>query len=339
MSCGLGAVILVFMLVKYNVDVNPAVVDNKSLATELLELQAHEKALSDQVAAVDEVRAQTSASIEDLSQRIAQIQQDLAGTQQLSDQQRSELAAIEKKIAEMQVAQTPDLIESENVGEENYIIGLKVEGSKIAIMVDSSASMTDEILIDVIRRKNRPDAEKQAGPKWQRVRRIVDWLLARIPPDSDVALIAFDATARNVGPSDWVSGRNAQAVNELRSTMASLIPSGPTNLQAGLRAAHDLNPSNVYLITDGLPTKGLSNFKNLNPFASCSSLRGTSTTISGECRLKLFQHSVSQEFPSDNIPVNVVLLPIEGDPAAAGAYWTWTSQTGGLTISPADSWP
>lgn len=339
MSCGLGAIILVFMLVKYNVAVKPAPIENKSLETELQELQARESALSRQVTAADAARTKAAGDVAALSARIAKIQADVSGKQNLSQQQQSELSAIEKQIAAMQAAQTADVVENENAGEENYIIGLKVEGSRIAILIDSSASMTDEILIDVIRRKNRSDVEKRAGPKWRRAMRIVEWLLARVPPDSEVALIAFDQTARKLGPSDWVSGRDAQALGVMRSAMTSLVPGGPTNLQAGLRELDEINPSNVYLITDGLPTKGLSNFANLNPFARCGSLRGSSTTISGECRLKLLRHSILKEFPTTGVPVNVVLLPIEGDPAAAGAYWSWTSATGGLLISPAESWP
>ena len=48
-------------------------------------------------------------------------------------------------------------------GEEDYLLGLKVEGRRIAILIDRSASMTDERLIDIIRRKVRTDAEKRAG--------------------------------------------------------------------------------------------------------------------------------------------------------------------------------
>jgi hypothetical protein len=39
------------------------------------------------------------------------------------------------------------------------------------------------------------------------------------------------------------------------------------------------------------------------------------------------------------VKVNVILLPIEGDPQASPEFWNWTASTGGLLISPAESWP
>ncbi len=337
MSCGLGAVILVFMLVKYNVDVVPT--KNDSLEVELSQLKSEARVLGEQVAVINAAREKTLADIEAVSGQLSQIEKEVAGKKGLSEKQEQELVAIQKKIAAMEAAQTEDVIENKNAGEETYIAGLRVEGRKIAILIDSSASMTDEILIDVIRRKNRPDNEKKSGPKWQRVLRIADWLLARLPKDSEVAVIAFDEQARVLGSNSWVPSRNGAELKKIQIALSSAVPTGATNLQAGLRVLGHLEPSNVYLVTDGLPTKGLSNYKSLNPFASCNSLTGSSNSISGECRLKLFHHSIANETLGVKVPVNVVLLPIEGDPQASAAYWSWTSETGGLLISPAESWP
>ena len=49
------------------------------------------------------------------------------------------------------VEKKTDIIKIENKGEENYILGLKVEGRKIIILLDASASMTNEKLIDIIK--------------------------------------------------------------------------------------------------------------------------------------------------------------------------------------------
>jgi hypothetical protein len=65
---------------------------------------------------------------------------------------------------------------------------------------------------------------------------------------------------------------------------------------------------------------------------------GKSATISGECRLKLFRQSI-RDSSLRGVTVNVILLPIEGDPDAANEYWAWAAQSGGLVISPAANWP
>jgi len=39
------------------------------------------------------------------------------------------------------------------------------------------------------------------------------------------------------------------------------------------------------------------------------------------------------------VPVNVILLPMEGDPLAPGAYWALARRTDGAFMSPARDWP
>jgi len=218
------------------------------------------------------------------------------------------------------------------------VMGLKVEGQKIAFLIDSSASMTDEKLIDIIRRKTGTDSEKKQGPKWQRSKRIMHWLLARAPKGSQVAVITYNGKARSLGGSGWLRSTDAGGMQAVFRDLDAVIPTGATNLQRGLQAVARLRPTVIYLLTDGLPTAGLSRYASLNPFASCGGLLGRSTKISGACRVKLFRQSLADSAPG-SVRVNVILLPIEGDPQAAPEYWRWTGATGGLLISPAESWP
>ena len=82
-------------------------------------------------------------------------------------------------------------------------------------------------------------------------------------------------------------------------------------------------PENVFLITDGLPTIGTDApwFKK----------------VSGEKRLKLFNRAV--KLLPDKVPVNVILFPLEGDPAAASAYWKLAALTRGAYFCPSPDWP
>ena len=40
-----------------------------------------------------------------------------------------------------------------------------------------------------------------------------------------------------------------------------------------------------------------------------------------------------------NVPVNVVLSPMEGDPMAASEFWKLAQNTGGSFMAPAEDWP
>jgi len=336
MSCGLGAIILVFMLVKHNVNDSSVELDN--LQNDIQQLE--EKKLKAQ-----QIVQNTKAQLAENSRTENTARKELAAKQAILSQTSADIELTSKQlellksaIKTIKVLKKDDLIETQQVQEQHYLLGLKVEGPKIAILVDNSASMTHEKLIDIIKTKNGSSQEKQQAEKWIRTQKVVAWLLARLPKNSDVIVVAFNEKAKNLGSANWAKANSSSTINAILSDLNTLVPEGATNLQQGLQAINTFSPSNLYIITDGLPTKGESRYKSLNPFASCSSLSGNSTIISGECRVKLFKQTIKESAKS-NIQVNVILLPLEGDPDATNQYWSWTAATGGLVLSPAGDWP
>jgi hypothetical protein len=337
MSCGLGAIILVFMLVKHNVDNSS--VESELLSADLSRLESQQKALRDSLAEVQGQTAEAEGGVATSSAEIARLKAAIAQQKSANAKDMAQLKRLEQTIKTTEVAKPADVIAKDAVGEQNYVMGLKVEGQRIAILLDASASMTDEKLLDVIRRKTGSDADKRQGPKWKRSQEIVRWLLARLPKDADVSVIAFNDKAQVMGAKAWVPAQDANALGAIYQSVQAVVPSGPTNLQKGLMELTAHKPSNVYIITDGLPTDGESNYRSLNPFASCGSLLRKATTISGECRVKLFRQTLAESAPRAGVVVNVILLPIEGDPEASPEFWVWTAETGGLLITPAENWP
>ncbi len=336
MSCGLGAIILVFMLVKHSVtDTTP---ETDLLKEDIIQLELQEQQLQQTLAELVDVSKSDAEKIEKLKARIAQLKNKLKQKDLSLIEKQNKLAALKNDIKNRPIAQKNDIIEDDRGGEENYLIGLKVEGQKILILVDSSASMTDEKLLNIIRRKNGTTKHKQAGPKWIRTKKTVRWLLARVPKSSRVSIIAFNDSVTKIGGTGYKNTGNKSTLNGLYQEIDKLVPEGATNLQKGLIAAAQEKPTNLYLITDGLPTKGESRYSSLNPFANCNSLLGRSNVISGECRVKLFRHTIKETALSE-VTINIILLPIEGDPDASNEYWAWTAMTGGLLISPAQDWP
>lgn len=337
MSCGLGAIILIFMLIKHNVD--NAVVETELLQADLQRLQSQEREIQNTVSSVKIQIQETDEAVRAASGKLTDLQSSITAQSQETTQNQRQVAQLKKAIESTSAAEKSDVVENTKVGEQNYLMGLKVEGPKIAILLDHSSSMTDETLIDVIHRKNSPEAVQRQGPKWTRSKEIVKWLLARLPRSSDVAVIAFNSKAKILGGAGWQSGTDAAAISNIMQELDGLTPTGATNLQIGLTTLAPLKPTNVYIITDGLPTDGESNYRSLNPFSACGSLIGKSTTISGDCRVKLFRQTITESSPPNGAVINVILLPIEGDPQASPEFWAWTAATGGLLISPAGNWP
>jgi hypothetical protein len=328
MACGLGAIVLILMLVKFNASTDVPSNEIERLQQELNALENNAVALQATIAQTSKAISAQSASLAKSKQRVTQLTQQKSTEQQALINKKAVLADVEKSIAAAAPMQADDNASLQGVGEETYLLGLKVEGKNIGILIDTSASMTDEKLIEIIRRKIGSDAKKQSAPKWRRTKRVVQWLLARVPTSSQVSVVSFNSTASKVGSKSIVAANNRNAMKQ-----------NGTNLQIGLSEIRTLNPkiSHLYIITDGLPTLGKRS-KSLRSLASCASLFSNAKTITGECRLRLFFYSL-QQVKMSGIQVNVILLPLEGDPQAPQAYWEWTASTGGLLISPAASWP
>jgi len=336
MSCGLGAVVLVFMLVKHNV--SSSTTETDLLAGDVQRLEVQQEELQQTLAQLLNISQSEAEKIAQLRARLTQLEQSLSQKQLSLVQKKDQLAALKNDISKRPLAQKEDLVEDDRGGEENYLMGLKVEGRRVAVLIDSSASMTDEKLLDIIKRKNGSVADKKRGPKWLRTRKTVRWLLARVPKTSQLAVISYNGSVKSLGSTNWFKADKPATLQGLYSELDKIVPEGATNLQKGLQAVSGRGATDLYVITDGLPTVGESRYASLNPFASCSSLLGKSSTISGECRLKLFRQTIKDSKLS-GIKVNVILLPIEGDPDAVNEYWGWAALSGGLMISPAVNWP
>lgn len=336
MACGLGAVILVFMLVKHNASDLP--VEPDLLLRDVQQLEQQQLELQELLAVAKEIGHTDFLKISELKTKLADLNLAIERKNPILVQKRQELEKLKKDISATPVAESEDPIADDRGGEENYLMGLRVQGRRIAILVDSSASMTDETLLEIIKRKNGTEQNKKQGPKWRRTRNTVRWLLARVPRSSQVAVIYFNDDKHAQRLQSWLAADGPETLKNLYKQIDTIVPEGGTNLQKGLKAVSQLGPTDLYLITDGLPTTGDSRYGSLNPFARCSSLRGNSSTISGECRVKLFRQTIKESSPP-NTKINVVLLPIEGDPDAINEYWSWAALTGGLVISPAENWP
>jgi hypothetical protein len=157
---------------------------------------------------------------------------------------------------------------------------------------------------------------------------MTEWLSTRFPVTSKYQIYTFNTQAESVvagTKGKWLEVSNNSQLNQTFDALAQVIPEGGTSLENVFLDISKLSPQpdNIYLLTDGLPTQGR------------SPPRGT--TISGRNRLELFEDAILR-IPS-NIPVNIILLPMEGDPMAASAFWQLAQITGGSFMSPSEDWP
>ena len=336
MSCGLGAVILVFMLVKFNV--SDSNIEENRLEREVQRLEVKEDELQQTLEQLRDTSLSETEKIAKLNSKLIRLEQSLSKKELSLVNKKDQLAALKNDISNRPIAHKEDLVEDDRGGEEDYLMGLKVEGRRIVVLIDSSASMTDETLLNIIKRKNGSVSDKKRGPKWLRTKKTVRWILARAPKTSQLSVIYFNDSVKTHGKSSWVNANSSATLKALYQQLDTIVPSGATNLQIGLQAVAKRGATDLYVITDGLPTVGESRYASLNLFSGCSSLLGKSSTISGECRVRLFRQTI-QDSNLRGVKVNVILFPLEGDPDAVNEYWGWAGSTDGLVFSPAANWP
>jgi len=188
--------------------------------------------------------------------------------------------------------------------------------------------MLDESLVNIIRlQEPRPGPAAQAR-KWRRAVDTLDWLVTQIPRGARFQVYAFDVAARSaVAGSDgqWLDGSDPEVPRpggrDHRPDRAGGRHLAQQRLRRrpGAQTAARQHPACDRRPADpGQPAAALGH--GLAPAAPRALPR---------------RHD---ELPS-GVPVNVILLPMEGDPMAAPAFWQLAIATRGSFLVPSRDWP
>lgn len=344
MSCGFGAVVLVFLIIDHSI-VEQARELNQDLLSEVNLLEEDitdgESGLVRLRNALDEVDLQiveaqgratrVTEQISESEALIAALRQDTSDSADL-DRLKADIRALEEDVKRLRQSaeDTSGRSAREFTGDGNrqYLTGLNLGGRHIVILFDVSASMLADRLVNIIRLRNMGPEVQRSAEKWSRALNSVDWLTAQLPVGSKYQVIAFSTDARPVlagTEGQWLEVANQPQLEAVSRALRELLPQGGTSLENAFIALNRLSPApdNIILITDGLPTQGT------------SPPRGS--TVSGRQRLDLYQQAV-RRLPR-NVPVNTILLPMEGDPMAASAFWQLAQASRGSFITPSRDWP
>ena len=340
MSCGFGAVALIFLIIKHDVD-------NQ---TESLhpQLQAEVSLLEEEILDGEANLVRAKNTVSDVDQRIAEAQglariinEDLNTVQAAiknTDDPNQDISALQQKLQELESEKQRLQEENEKLGNKSrrfvgqgnrqYLTGLKLGGSNVLILLDSSASMLGETIVNIVRRRNMDTSAKLASEKWQRALGTVEWLTAQLPQAASYQIFNFNTQASaGISGSErqWLKVSDKAQLERVVDNLRQVTPENGTNLYQSFTALAGLSPApdNIFIITDGLPTLGRKAPKK--------------NTITGPDRLKLFNEAI--ELLPKGVPVNTILLPLEGDIMAAPAYWQLAQVTQGAFLTPSKDWP
>lgn len=345
MSCGFGAVVLVFLIIDHSIEVQTQDL-NQDLMSEVdfLEEEVTEgeeglvrlrNTLSDtdlQMVEAQGLATRINDDIEEYEALIEALRVDGYDDDDDIDALQAEILALESELKKMQSAAQEDGGRSARsyLGEGNrqYLTGLNLGGRNIAILLDASASMLADRLVNIIRLRNMDPALQRKADKWTRAVNTVNWLTAQLPVNADYQLITFNTQATWAVPETagkWLEVADQTRLEDITGRLDKLTPAGGTSLENAFLALQRLAPApdNIFLITDGLPTQG----------------RGgpNGSKVSGQARLRHYRQAIKQLPPG--VPVNIILAPMEGDPMAASEFWQLAQLTRGSLLSPSKDWP
>ena len=344
MSCGFGAIILFFMIINadtvkrkenLNQDLQGEV---EKLEKEIIEGRKYLVDLNNSLEQSEEIIDNTEGLSKRILQQIKEKREELAEYESDNLAQiehinklKAELKSLEEANRRLEAgaadfeSQGESYVHFSGEGQRQYITGLRISGERLLILVDASASMLADSIVNVIRYRYLPDGEKIRTEKWQQVVKTVEWISTRIPRNSQFQIVIFNETFTTLVKQDWLDGGKPEDLHAAIEAMRRTVPQKGTSLFHVFEYIRKLKqkPDNIYLLTDSLPTQGKSKpFKN---------------KVSAKQRLRHFADAVS-ELPG-GVPINVILFPMEGDPEAASAYWMLATRTNGVFFSPANDWP
>jgi hypothetical protein len=345
--CGFGAIILLVVILNANV-VRERTAQTADLRAELQRATALETLAREEMAKLNGDVAAVESQQAELTQQAEQVERRIRDTARRAQDAEARAQALRGSIASLQaqgaaVEQAVALLRAKTTqqwdggkrpvgfsgdGQRQYLTGLKLGGERTLILLDSSASMLDETVVNVVRWKLMDPQIRRNAPKWQRAVRTTHWLIANLRPGKQFQVYRFNTEAAPlVAGTDgkWLSTDDAGQMSASIRAAREFAPTGGTSLHRAFAVIERLSPrpDSVVLLTDGLPTQGR--------------VAESDRLISADERLQLFTDA-TRVLPS-GVPINTLLFPMEGDPAAAGSFWQLAIASQGSFITPSRDWP
>ena len=347
MSCGFGAVILFFMIINSHVnattddDTQALMAETNRLEIEVLEGRKNlalarntKQKLEVQMEDAESQIAQIMALIQELQAELDKYDNDTLAKIQRVEKLQSDIKTLEEEIKRLLALKQQQDAAGEQIrtfkgeGDRQYLTGLKLGGDHTLILVDRSASMLSDKLVNILRRRNLPESEQLRSRKWRQVVASVDWLTSQFQQGSKFQIYMFNNTAEPVirgSEGVWLEAEDDTQLDEAIRVLRRTVPKNGTNMHAAFRVVKDLSPrpDNIILLVDGMPT--------MEEEAT------TKAVVSSNERGNIFARAV-RELPS-GIPVNIMLYPMEGDLNAPISYWSLALTTRGSFVSVSRDWP
>ena len=358
LCCGLGAAVLLLLIVKHE---PPSVISENFMALLAPQISSYRNKAD----LLEQTIQKERQEVLKLEQELARINQEWKNIDQINsgfvnkyidlsqeidkqrDRQNSLEAALDaaRNVAERQTKSPKNEISLP----QGAIEGIQLSDlDRVVILFDTSTSMLHRSLVEIIRlRVSAPEIKKQSK-KWRQAIGVLKWSVDAVSRDMRYKVFTFsdrvfelDGSEVQAAPRAWDKKTyDVNDVSKYYSQIDRLLPDKGTNLSKALDAASSLTPrpKKILIVTDGLPS--LINKVPREELKGCPKRKSRKNNlIDGTCRLSVAIESIeslSQQL--SGVPVDVILLPLDGDRDAIRFYSLVTSISSGRLLTPSPDW-
>ena len=349
MACGLGAIVLFYMIINAQVSQRAAEANETLLAEsnmleeevldgrkDLIRVRNTLESKKDEQVATEGDAQRLREELERLLAELAEADKNSVAQIESVEQLQADIERLEKAKQRLSAEAADSSPESGQrirsfVGDGNrqYLTRMQMGGQRVLILVDASTSMLGRSYVNVVRFRSLPSERRRLAPKWQQVVNSVDWLTTHLSPGTKFQIYVFNEQANSVvdgTDGKWIEITDGSELTDAVEQLRLVAPEKGTSLINAFTKIRELDPlpDNIYLLTDGLPTQG-----KVPP--------NEVVRVKENRRIDFFDKAV-RELPK-KVPVNILLYPMVGDPSAAGLFWQLAMATKGSMLTPARDWP
>ncbi len=215
-----------------------------------------------------------------------------------------------------------------NEEKRQYLTGFDMLGDHVLFLVEASGGMTYDTQTEAQAHIDDEDDAKREAPKWSRVKKALQWLIGNLKMESQYKIVFFN---NEINPLeirsglDWFDPSDRDQIEEVLEEIDKVVPGDGANLERAFMMVNDMpiEPDRVILIVDGLPTQADS--------------YDAPSVLEDHDRMNMFR--IARKALTTNVPINTLLFPMKGDPAAAVHYWRLSDENGGAMVCPSRTWP
>ncbi|MGQ0383401.1 MAG: hypothetical protein ACT4UP_01740, partial [Gammaproteobacteria bacterium] len=176
-SCGFGAVVLFYTIIsaqaglyriKENADLDA---EAKRLEQEVLEGYKHLAELRNALESTETRAVKAAGLSKEMLEKLKITQEELSryefdtlARREALERLKADLKSLEestRRLRQQEPVTPPPVIDRQQ------LVTLRVDGSRVLILIDASASMLDETVVNIIRLRNMPPERRIRSTKWQ----------------------------------------------------------------------------------------------------------------------------------------------------------------------------